>query len=94
MGTMKEDVHPRRIKSTKILHLYLYRRDSTSIICYIHCTRRYFRITCTACFGVMYFIKRYLLFYSTFLVLLMGPTGCCKKGKVRPIPRHDNKEGE
>jgi len=38
-----------------------------------------FRITCTICFGVMYFINRHLLFYSTFLVLLIGPTGCRKK---------------
>jgi hypothetical protein len=55
-----------------------------------------FRITYTACFGVMYFIYRYLLFYSTLLVLLIGPTGCCKKGKdkVHPIPCHDNTEGE
>jgi hypothetical protein len=38
-----------------------------------------FRITCIACSDVIYFVNRYLLFCSTSLVLLVRPTGCCKK---------------
>jgi len=89
MGTIK-GVHPIVLKAPRhYIYEYICTEDTRRPLSAASIAPEdMFRITFTACFGVMYFINHYLTFYSTFLVLLVGSTGCCKKGrgKGKAIP--------